>query len=30
MGVIGKNETRTVDNRAFSDDVLVVELTTIT
>lgn len=26
MGVIGKNETRTGDNRAFSDDVLVVEL----
>ena len=26
MGIIGKNEKRTADNRAFSDDVLVVEL----
>ena len=26
MGIIGKDEPRTADNRAFSDDVLVVEL----
>lgn len=26
MGIIGKDETRTADNRAFSDDVLQVEL----
>ena len=26
MGIIGKNETRTADNGAFSNDVLVVEL----